>query len=643
MHGEGLFIQAAIYLAAAVIAVPIAKRLGFGSVLGYLFAGIAIGPFVLGLVGEEGKDIMHFAEFGVVMMLFLIGLELRPVLLWKMRGLLLGMGGLQLGITAVVLAAIGLGFGYPWQAALAIGLILALSSTAIVLQTLSEKGLMRTDAGQSSLAVLLLQDIAVVPMLAALPLLAVAGAGSKGRGAGEAAAEGGHYLVTALPAWGQTLVVLGLFASIVVAGRFLVSPALRFIAKARLREMFTAAALLLVVGISLLTAFVGLSPALGAFLAGVVLANSEYRHELEADIEPFKGLLLGLFFIVVGASIDFNLIGESPELIAGLVVGLVVVKFLILFAIGRLFKMGLDQNLLFALALAQSGEFGFLLFSFAEQSNVLSSEVTSPLVATVALSMALTPLAMLINEKLVQPRFGTREREEREADEMGEEKPVIIAGFGRFGSIVGRLLRAQGCNATVLDLDSDNVDLLRKLGFKVFYGDASRFDLLGAAGAANARLLILAIDDPQKTLEMVHTAKKHFPHLKILARANSRGDAYELLEAGVDNVYRETFDTSLKMGVDALKLLGHRAHQAHRSSQKFKRYDEEGLRELLKVRHDQKAYISRARQRIDELEEILSEELKGHEEYRDAGWDVESRREAARAAAENKVRKRVKS
>ena len=371
----------------------------------------------------------------------------------------------------------------------------------------------------------------------------------------------------------------------------------------------------------------GLSPALGTFLAGVVLAGSEYRHELESDIDPFKGLLLGLFFIAVGASIDFALISGQPMLIAQLVAVLMLLKFILLFFLGRVFKMSLDNNLMLAFSLAQSGEFAFVLFSFAVQNNVLPENIVAILIAVVAISMALTPLFMLLNEKLIQPRFGTKESEEKEADSIDEENKVIIAGFGRFGNITGRLLRANGISATVLDLDSDNVDVLRKLGLKVFYGDASRHDLLHAAGAENAEIIILAIDDSEKNIEMVETIRKHYPHLKIFIRANGRADAYDLLDMGVDHVYRETFDTSLQVGIDVLKELGLPAYQAQRSSYKFRKTDEKDLRDLAKLRHDKKSYIYSARQRIEDLEQSMHKDLEGHKEERDAGWDTTSLRE----------------
>ena len=618
MHSDGFFYQAFIYLLAALVAVPVAKRLGLGSVLGYLIAGILIGPFGIGLVGEEGQEVMHFAEFGVVMMLFLIGLELSPSLFWRMRRPIIGSGSLQLSITSLAFATIGIALGYPWQSALAIGLILALSSTAIVLQTLNEKGLMKTFAGQSSFSVLLFQDVAVIPVLAILPLLALSGTAPHQTG-------GHHGPLDSLPGWLQTIALLAAVGLVILVGRYLVRPAFRLIAKTGLREMFTSAALMLVIGIALLMTAVGLSAALGTFLAGVLLAGSEYRHQLEADIEPFKALLLGLFFIAVGASVDFQRIAAEPGTMAVLVITLVVTKFVILFLLGRFFyKMGTDQNLLFSFALAQGGEFGFVLLSFAAQDAILPPETTSLLVAAIALSMTLTPLLLLINEKVLQPRVGTLEIEGGDPDTIDEENPVIITGFGRFGEVVGRFLRANGVGTTVLEYDSDHVELLRKLGLKVYYGDATRCDLLRMAGAEKARLLVLSIDDHAKTLDMVDGVQKNFPHLTILARATGRQEAYELVEKGVQHVYRETLDTSLRMGIDALNLLGFRSFYAHRTARTFRRHDEDSVKELAKIRHDKRSYLSLARQRIQNLETILLAELDNSEETRDKGLDTES-------------------
>jgi monovalent cation:proton antiporter-2 (CPA2) family protein len=627
MSGEEFLYQAFVYLAAAVVAVPIAKRLGLGSVLGYLVAGVVIGPWGLHLVGEEGQDVMHFAEFGVVMMLFLIGLELQPALLWRMRGPILGTGGLQVGITSLALGGLGIAFGLPWQTAAAVGMALSLSSTAIVLQTLSEKGLLRSDSGQTIFSVLLFQDIIVIPMLALFPLLAL-------QHLEDAAVVDSHAVashptwVEGLPAWEQTLVVLAAVGGVVVAGRYLVRPVLRIIAGTRLRELFTAAALLLIVGITLLMKQVGLSPALGAFLAGVVLATSEYRHELEGDIEPFKGLLLGLFFIAVGASMDFQLIGSNPRMIVGVAAVLILVKFLIMFAIGTVRGMGLDQRLMFSVSLAQGGEFAFVLFSFAVQSHVMDTELANPLIASVALTMATTPLLMVLNERLLIPRVGTRESEERAPDEVHETSRVIMAGFGRFGHLVGRFLRANGVKPIVLEHDSDHVEMLRRLGLTVFYGDASRPDLLRAAGAEDAELLLIAVGDVEVTERILEAARTHFPHLQIMSCARGRPEAYELLDHGLDHVYRETVDTSLRMGVDALRCLGYPAYAARRAALRFRRHDEESVRELGRMRHDRKGYITATRERIRSLEELILEELEQEiDAERDGSWDTDSLRE----------------
>ena len=628
MHSQDFFVQAFVYLVAAVLAVPIAKRLGLGSVLGYLIAGVMIGPFVLGFVGNDrSDDVMHFAEFGVVMMLFLVGLELQPSLLWRLRVPILGLGGLQVALTTFAIAAISILFQLPWQMAVAIGMILSMSSTAIVLQSLNEKGLMRTEAGQSAFSVLLFQDIAVIPILAVLPLLAIqsyASLASNGVMFAAAATEG-----SGLPGWQQALLVIGAVGGIIAAGRFLMRPVFRFIADTQLKEMFTAVSLLLVIGITLIMQKVGLSPALGTFVAGVVLADNEYRHELETDIDPFKGLLLGLFFIAVGASIDFNLLIQQPLLILGLVLGLAIVKLAVLFGLGRFFKIELSQSLLFAFALAQGGEFAFVLFSFATQNNVLPPEIANPLVVVVALSMALTPLLMIVYEKLVQPRFASADDDREEDDIDDNENSVIIAGFGRFGQIVGRLLIANGFKVTILDYSPGQIDLLRRFDWKVFYGDASRLDLLRAAGAEQAKLFILAIDDRDKTLHIVELLHKHFPHLKILARAIDRRHAYELIRLGVDVIHRETFGSSLDMGVEALKLLGVRSYKAHRAALTFKAHDEEALYEMANLEGDETALLARSRQMVRDLERVLQSDDRELTHEVDRAWDISALRKDA--------------
>ncbi|GAB2799055.1 monovalent cation:proton antiporter-2 (CPA2) family protein [Rhabdobacter roseus] len=606
--------QALVYLAAAVICVPIAKKVGMSSVLGYLLSGIIIGPFVLGFIGQEGQDIMHVAEFGVVMMLFLIGLELEPAAFWQMRKAIAGFGISQLVGTTLLLLIPFLFLGWSLPMSLAVALALSMSSTAIVLQTLKEKGLSNTMAGQSSFSVLLFQDIAVIPILAILPLLATTAI---------VPSEAGHHsLLDGLPAWLQTILVFGAVGSIYVVGTYGVVPLLRIVAKTGLREMFTASSLLLVVAVAYLMELVGLSPALGSFVAGVVLANSEFRHELESDIEPFKGLLLGLFFIGVGASINFQLLSESPGQIALLVSLIILTKFLVLLGIGKIFKLKHDQNFLFALGLSQVGEFAFVLLSFSNQLQILDAEWTGKLTAITAISMMTTPLLLLANERFLAPRFGTKEAiDEKEADAIAEHHRVIIAGFGHFGSTIGRLLRANGIEATILDNNSDQVELLRKMGFKVYYGDATRLDLLKSAGAGEATLFIAAIDSPEINKNLVHTLTKHYPGLKILARARNRFDAYELMEMGVTNIYRETLYTAVHLAVDALGQLGFRKYSATRQGQKFIQYDEQGLAKLASSRHDMTEYIMNARQQIEFQEKLLHDDLMQNFSSEDHSWD----------------------
>ncbi|WP_421829392.1 monovalent cation:proton antiporter-2 (CPA2) family protein [Larkinella sp.] len=618
---QSVLIQAIVYLASGVFFVPIAKRLGLGSVLGYLIAGVMIGPAVLGLVGEEGHDIMHFAEFGVIIMLFLVGLELEPERLWKLRMPVLGLGGLQVLLTALLTSGLALTTGLPWQPSLALGMILAMSSTAIVLQTLNEKGLMQTAAGQNTFAVLLFQDIAVIPILAIMPLLAT-------YPLPVSANEHEHVaFIDGLPGWLRPIVVVSAVLGLVLMGRYVMQPVFRIIARTGMREVFIATALLMVAGISVLMEMVGLSPALGAFVAGVVLANSEYKHELESDIDPFKGLLLGLFFISVGAAINFELIAENPLLVVGIVLAVMVAKALVLAVLGKIFRLKTDQNLLFSLGLCQVGEFAFVLFSFASQNGILAKETVDLMTAVVAISMGLTPLVFLANEKLLLPRIGTKEVVEKEPDTIDEKNAVIVAGFGRYGNIVGRFLRANNIGTTVLDFDSDRVDTLRKLGMKVYYGDASRYDLLKSAGAEDAKLMIIALDSAEKSLELVETVKKHFPHLKVLVRASDREDTYDLMDAGLTHIYRETVDSSLRMGVDAMTLLGFRAYQSQRAARLFLKHDEKALAGLAAVRHDRKQYFSSARQRIRELEDLLSSDEKDRwlKDVED-GWDPESLR-----------------
>lgn len=614
--------QAFVYLVAAVVSVPIANRLGLGSVLGYLIAGIVIGP-VLGLIGgAESEDIKHFAEFGVVMMLFLVGLELRPATLWAMRHKLIGLGGLQVGLTALALCAGGLAFGLDWRSALAIGMILALSSTAIVLQTLNEKGLMRSPAGQSAFSVLLFQDIAVIPMLALMPLLAnpelLAHAS---HGADDHGAHGGGLLM-GLPGWAQAIAVLVACGGIVVGGRYLIRPVFRFIAQARLREIFTAAALLLVIGIALLMDLVGLSPALGTFLAGVVLSESEYRHELESDIDPFKGLLLGLFFISVGAGINFTLLFGEPGLIVGLALGVMALKFVILFGLAKGFGIRAGDGWLFALSLAQAGEFGFVLVGFAVGSSVLSSAVAAPLTLAIALSMLLTPALFILFERVIAPRMA--DGEEREPDDITETGVAVVAGIGRFGQIVNRMLRANGYRTVVLDHDAGTIERMRKFGVKSYYGDASRPDLLHATGLDEAKVFIAALDDREKQTEIVHHVHRAHPGAVIIARAYDRMHLYELREAGADIVVREVFESSIDAGRQALVSMGMHPFSAERMARAFRRHDTEMIDTMAEAWNEEggmtRAYIQTARQAVERLEEVLAADLRGRHDHTERSW-----------------------
>lgn len=607
--------SALIYLSAAVLCVPIAKRLGLGSVLGYLLAGMLIGPFVLGFIGQEGEDILHFAEFGVVIMLFLIGLELEPKAFWRMRKQIAGLGSWQMGLSSAAFFTIGLFLlDFSWQQSLALSLALSMSSTALVLQNIKEQGRMNTQAGQSSFAVLLFQDIAVIPILAFLPLLATFQSETS-------SAEQG--LLAGNVAWLQTLIVLGSIAFVIAAGRYVAVPLLRVIANTRIRELFVAAALLLVVAVAVLMQAVGLSAALGAFLAGVVLANSEFKHELESDLDPFKGLLLGLFFMAVGASINFGLIAREWQQVVLLVLGIMLLKGVVLWISGKQFKFNTDQNLIFSFGLMQVGEFAFVLLAFIGQLQILSGEDLQIFTAITAITMTLTPLFGLINEKLLLPRLGTPESV-READVEAEHNDVILAGFGHYGSTVGRLLRANGIHCTILDYDADQVDLLRKMGFKVYYGDATRTDLLALAGAAEARIFISAIPQVATNLLLAETLKKHFPNLQFFARTRNRFDAFELMEEEVPHLYRETLDTSVRMGVDVLVALGQRAYTAYRSGQDFIRYDEASMQKLVDKKSDLSNYIQNVRAEIDWQEALLKADKERSLSGDDHSWDSEA-------------------
>ena len=564
------FISAFIYLVAAVIAVPLSKRLGLGSVLGYLIAGVVIGPLT-GLVGSETTTIQHFAEFGVVMMLFLVGLELEPKMLWTMRHRLLGLGGLQVGLTAAAFMGIALLLGQTWQTSLTIGMILSLSSTAIVLQTFSEKNLNNTEGGRASFSVLLFQDIAVIPMLAVIPLLALPALGQMGgHGTVEANGHDAFNLLENLPAWAYGLTLLAAVAGVVLGGRFLSRPLFRIIAKSGLREMFTATSLMLIIGIAALMSMVGLSPALGTFLAGVMMANSEFRHELEADIEPFKGLLLGLFFITVGAGLDFNVIEQNLAFVLLATLGVIAVKACLLFGLAKVFKLHQHQGWLLTLSLAQAGEFGFVLLSFSAQNSVLPPDVVQLLSPVVALSMFLTPVLFIIYEKVILAHYRSEE-EKPDADTINESDhgQVVIAGIGRFGQVVNRMLVANGIKTIVLDHDPEIIERVNRVNVKPYYGDASRPDLLHTAGVAQANMVVVALDDIEQTNQMVSHIKQTYPQVKVLARAWDLPHVYKLESLGVDYAVQETFYSAADMGREVLSSLGLHSFEANHRLQSY--------------------------------------------------------------------------
>ncbi|SFU12117.1 Kef-type potassium/proton antiporter, CPA2 family [Algoriphagus locisalis] len=627
---NGFLANAIIYILAAIICVPVAKKLGMGSVLGYLFAGILIGPYLLGFITNEGQgqDIMHATEFGVVMMLFLIGLELEPKNLWKMRKLILQVGLSQVLITAALVFGIGLLLDVQWQISLAIGLSMALSSTAIVLQSLKEKNQMNGPTGKLSFGVLLMQDIAVIPILALLPLLIFGEASQVATDT-----SGMHGLIDNLPGWVQTLSIFAAIGIVVLLGQFGFGPLLNWVAKTRLRELFTASALLIVVGISFLMELVGLSPALGAFLAGVILANSPYRHALESDLEPFKGLLLGLFFMAVGSTINFSLIFNNASTIVSLTLGVIVLKTIILLVIGKTKKLSLGSNLSFAIGLSQVGEFSFVTYAFALQLGIFDQSISDTLMAVTALSMTITPILLVILDKAVIPAINkSHSISEKEMDSIDEHNKVILIGFGHFGSTLGRFLRANGVEATILDADPDRVEFLRKMGFKVYFGDGTRAELLHSAGAEEASILISALDNTEYSLKLVELCKEEFPHLEVMIRAKNRYDAFELMEMGVKNIYREHLDTSIRMGEDVLKKLGFRAHTVHRLAKQFRDYDEDALKVLMSLKDNKEAYVSKIRQQIEMQESLLNGELMRKFSVNDHTWDSDSIKEAEKTS-----------
>ncbi len=601
MNEHPLLINILIYLLSAVIAVPLFKKMGLGSVLGYLVAGAVIGPWGLALITNV-EDILHFAEFGVVLLLFLIGLELEPKRLWEMRRQIVGMGGGQVILTSILFYIIALWLGLNWSSALIIAMSLSLSSTAIALQTLNEKNLLTTQTGHSAFSVLLFQDLAVIPMMAIIPLM------------GDSQLGNNSDLLSAIAE------VIGVIALVIVGGHYLTEPIFKIIARTHMREIFIAFSLLLIIAIALLMDKVGMSMALGSFLAGVLLAKSEFRHELEVEIDPFKGLLMGLFFIAIGMSINFGLLIEQPLFILSLVMLLVLVKLCVLIVIARLFAFSTSQYPLFAIVLSQGGEFAFVLFTLAGDMEIISPQVIEPLIVVVALSMAVTPLLMLLNDYFIQPGFAQFSPIADHDILENMNHPVIIAGFGRFGRVVGRLLHANNIRTTILDHEPDMIDDARVYGYKVFYGDARKSALLHSAGADSAKIMIVCVDEPQMALDIIDMAKKHFPHLTILSRAYDMGHAFDLLDRGVNLFQREMLSSAMVLGEKALLELGYGAYEAHHATNIFSDHDRSLFQQLYQTDALEKR-ISISRQARDELAKVLAGDQEEQNRRNNEDWE----------------------
>ncbi|MFT4060629.1 MAG: monovalent cation:proton antiporter-2 (CPA2) family protein [Legionella sp.] len=595
MNGNVL-LNVFIFLAAASIMVPLASRFKLGSVLGYLLVGILIGPFGFKLIGNA-QQIMHFAEFGVIMMLFLIGLELEPSMLWKLRKLIVGLGSLQVVITTGALITIGLTLGYEWRSTIAVSMALALSSTALVLQMLQEKNLLKTAEGEASFAVLLFQDIAVIPILIIIPLLEL-------NGNIQLSASHESAAILHLPKWLHALLVTGVIGTIILIGHYLSRYLFFIIAKTNLREVFTAFSLALVIGTTLLMEYIGVSPALGAFISGVVLANSQYKHAIEADIQPFKGLLLGLFFISVGMGMNFSLFSGQTGMIIAAVFTFIIIKAIVLIVLGRFFDLTSFQTLGLAFALAQGSEFAFVLFQYAESTKVINETTMNFFTLVVALSMLATPFLMVFYYRVILPHFMSF-LPEREYDAISEKNGIILAGYGRFGQIIGRFLTGEHIKITVLENNAEQVELIRKFGYVGYFGDASRLDLLKNAGAEHAKLLIVTIGNVDVNLKIIELAKQEFPHLKIFARARNRQHAYELHKLGVDYFIREVFDSSLTMTKEILKFLGYKHDDIEKKATAFKRHDETTLLQSFEFFEKERELINFTRQAKGELERIL--------------------------------------
>ncbi|WP_342221411.1 glutathione-regulated potassium-efflux system protein KefB [Candidatus Fukatsuia endosymbiont of Tuberolachnus salignus] len=595
-----LLIAILLFLFAAVVAVPIAQRLGIGAVLGYLVAGIAIGPWGLGLI-RDVDEILHFSELGVVFLMFIIGLELKPAKLWQLRRSIFGVGTGQVVITSIILGALLYATHFAWQAAVIGGIGLAMSSTAMAIQLMREKGMNHNEGGQLGFSVLLFQDMAVIPALALIPILA--GSGGENND------------------WLKISMKMVAFAGMLIGCRYLLRPLFRYIVASGVREVFTAAALLVVLGWALFMDALGLSMALGTFIAGVLLAESEFQHELEIAIEPFKGLLLGLFFISVGMALNIGVLFSHVLLVLVGVVTLVSIKAVVLYALSRLFALRRSARLQFAGVLSQGGEFAFVLFSAAFSQKVLAADQLALLLVVVTLSMMTTPLLMKIIDWLLARRYNTSEENDEKPFVEDNDPQVIIVGFGRFGQVIGRLLMANKMRITVLERDVSAVSMMRKYGYKVYYGDATQLELLRAAGAEKAKAIVITCHEPEDTMILVHLCQQHFPNLKIFARARGRVEAHELLQNGIENFTRETFSSALELGRKTLLELGMHPHQAYRVQQHFRRLDMRMLRELMPHHHGDVAQISRVKEARRELEDIFQREMQNERRQLD-GWDT---------------------
>ena len=590
----GLLLNIFVFLVAGCLVVPAAQRFRLGPVLGYLIAGVVIGPFGLSLISQPDK-VMQVAEIGVIMMMFLIGMELEPAVLWRMRRAIVGLGSAQVTVTSLALMIVGMCLGHTWQGSLAVGMALAMSSTALVMQMLNERNLTHSLVGETSFAILLFQDISVIPILIIIPLL------------GMGAAPADHSLIAAWPAWLKPVVIVAVVAGVILAGRYASRYVFQVIARTNLREVFTATSLAIVIGVTVLMESIGVSPALGAFIAGVVLANSEYRRTIETDIEPFKGLLLGLFFMSVGMAMDFSVLWRHPAGLIGGVILVMAVKGLILFALGDRFGVKGIQGLGLAIGLAQGGEFAFVLLQLIGGLKLIDAETQKFLILLVAVSIAATPILVSLYSRYAQNRFMST-LPQRDYDAIDEHNTVIIAGFGRFGQIAGRFIMAQGVKVTVLEKNPDQVEALRRFGFKAYFGDATRVDLLRSAGADEARMLIVAIDDADAAVEIVKLCKQHFKKLRVIARARNRRHAYDLYKAGVDSYHRELLDASLAVGREAMEALGRSPKEMRKKAETFLAHDIATLRKSFDFFENEPEMVNFAKLRREELEGILRED-----------------------------------